>query len=44
MTPYDAFGQRKIAQFFTQPNNYWVVLEVDPRFQLDPNSISSMSR
>ena len=38
-TLYDAFGQRKIAQFFTQQNNYWVVLEVDPRFQLDPNAL-----
>jgi multidrug efflux pump subunit AcrB len=38
-TLYDAFGQRKIAQFFTQQNNYWVVLEVDPRFQLDPDAL-----
>jgi multidrug efflux pump subunit AcrB len=38
-TLYDAFGQRKIAQFFTQQNNYWVVLEVDPDFQLDPNAL-----
>jgi hydrophobe/amphiphile efflux-1 (HAE1) family protein len=38
-TLYDAFGQRKIAQFFTQQNNYWVVLEVDPEFQLDPNAL-----
>jgi hydrophobe/amphiphile efflux-1 (HAE1) family protein len=38
-TLYDAFGQRKIAQFFTQQNNYWVVLEVDPRFQLEPDAL-----
>jgi multidrug efflux pump subunit AcrB len=38
-TLYDAFGPRKIAQFFTQQNSYWVVLEVDPRFQLDPNAL-----
>jgi multidrug efflux pump subunit AcrB len=38
-TLYDAFGQRKIAQFFTQQNNYWVILEVDPEFQLDPNAL-----
>ena len=38
-TLYDAFGQRKIAQFFTQLNSYWVVLEVDPAFQLDPNAL-----
>jgi multidrug efflux pump subunit AcrB len=38
-TLYDAFGQRKIAQFFTQLNSYWVVLEVDPAFQLDPRAL-----
>jgi hydrophobe/amphiphile efflux-1 (HAE1) family protein len=38
-TLYDAFGQRKVAQFFTQQNSYWVVLEVDPSFQLDPNAL-----
>jgi multidrug efflux pump subunit AcrB len=38
-TLYDAFGQRKITQFFTQQNNYWVILEVDPQFQLDDNAL-----
>ena len=38
-TLYDAFGQRKIAQYFTQQNNHWVILEVDPQFQLDPNAL-----
>ena len=38
-TLYDAFGQRKIVQFFTQQNSYWVILEVDPQFQLDPNAL-----
>ena len=38
-TLYDAFGQRKIAQFFTQLNSYWVVLEVDPAFHLDANAL-----
>ena len=28
-TLYDAFGQRQIAQYFTQVNSYHVVLEVD---------------
>jgi len=35
-TLYDAFGQRKIAQFFTQQNNYWVVLESIPIFSSIP--------
>ncbi len=29
-TLYDAFGQREVAQYFTQLNYYWVVLEVPP--------------
>src|SRR5260370_32719325 len=35
-TLYDAFGQRKIVQFFTQQNNHCVILAVDPQCQLDP--------
>ena len=34
-TLYDAFGQRQVATIFTQLNQYHVVLELDPRFQLD---------
>jgi hydrophobe/amphiphile efflux-1 (HAE1) family protein len=26
----DAFGQRQVAQFYTQINTYWVILEVKP--------------
>ncbi len=29
---YDAFGQRQVAQYFTQVNSYHVILEVAPRF------------
>ncbi|HYI72634.1 MAG TPA: efflux RND transporter permease subunit, partial [Skermanella sp.] len=32
-TLYDAFGQRQIAQYFTQTNSYHVVLEVLPELQ-----------
>ena len=35
---YDSFGQRQAVQIFTQLNQYHVVLEVDPRFQSDPNA------
>ncbi|MBV8913522.1 MAG: multidrug efflux RND transporter permease subunit [Acetobacteraceae bacterium] len=34
-TLYDAFGQRQIAQYFTQLNSYKVVLEVPPDLQGD---------
>jgi multidrug efflux pump subunit AcrB len=29
-TLYDAFGQREVAQYFTQLNSYYVILEVPP--------------
>ncbi len=41
-TLYDAFGQRQVSTMFTQLNQYHVILEVDPQFQQDPNSIHSL--
>jgi HAE1 family hydrophobic/amphiphilic exporter-1/multidrug efflux pump len=41
-TLYDAFGQRQVAQYFTQLSQYHVVLEVDPGFQADPASLSAI--
>ncbi|AIY43927.1 Cobalt-zinc-cadmium resistance protein CzcA; Cation efflux system protein CusA [Collimonas arenae] len=38
-TLYDAFGQRQVASFYTQVSIYRVILEVDPRFQLDANAL-----
>jgi multidrug efflux pump len=35
-TLYDAFGQRQVAIMFTQLNQYRVVLEIKPEFQLTP--------
>ena len=35
-TLYDAFGQRQISTMYTQVNQYHVVLESQPQFQLDP--------
>ncbi len=35
-TLYDAFGQRQINTLYTQLNQYHVILETDPKFQLDP--------
>ncbi|MFC3652415.1 efflux RND transporter permease subunit [Dyella humi] len=35
----DAFGQRQVANYYTQLNVYRVVLEVDPRYQLDENAL-----
>ncbi len=36
---YDAFGQRQIAQLFTTLNQYFVIMEVPPNFQLGPNAL-----
>ena len=32
----DAFGQRQVAQYFTQTNSYFIVLEVLPELQRPP--------
>ncbi len=39
-TLYDAFGQRQINTMYTQLNQYHVILEAMPQFQLDPNKLS----
>jgi hydrophobe/amphiphile efflux-1 (HAE1) family protein len=36
---YDAFGQRPISQLFTTLNQYFVIMEVNPNFQLGPNAL-----
>src|SRR5213593_3093125 len=41
-TLYDAFGQRQVSTIFTQLNQYRVVLEVDPQFQQNPDSLNSI--
>ena len=41
-TLYDAFGQRQVSTIFTQLNQYHVVLEVDPQFQQNPDSLKNI--
>jgi hydrophobe/amphiphile efflux-1 (HAE1) family protein len=36
---YDAFGQREISQLYTSLNQYYVIMEVNPAFQLGPNAL-----
>lgn len=38
-TLYDAFGQRQINTMYTQLNQYHVILEAQPQFQLDPQML-----
>jgi hydrophobe/amphiphile efflux-1 (HAE1) family protein len=37
---YDAFGQRHVARIYTTLNQYYVILEVDPSYQLGPNALA----
>ncbi len=41
-TLYDAFGQRQIAQYFTQQNSYHVIMEAIPEVQSDPDSLNKI--
>jgi hydrophobe/amphiphile efflux-1 (HAE1) family protein len=41
-TLYSAFGQRQVSIIYTQQNQYHLVLEVDPKFQLDPTSLDKI--
>ena len=39
-TLYDAFGQRQVTTLFTQLDQFHIVLEVDPGFQLDTEALA----
>ena len=41
-TLYDAFGQRQVAQYFTQLNSYHVVMEILPEMQGDLDSLQKI--
>jgi HAE1 family hydrophobic/amphiphilic exporter-1 len=37
---YDAYGQRQVSTIYTPTNEYWVILELMPKYQLDPSALS----
>ena len=39
---YDAFGQRQVSTIFSQSNQYRVVLEADPSWQANPDSLLNL--
>jgi HAE1 family hydrophobic/amphiphilic exporter-1 len=39
---YDAYGQRQISTIYTDVNEYWVIMEVEPQFQRDPSALSEL--
>jgi multidrug efflux pump len=41
-TLYDAFGQRQVSTFYTQFNQYHVILEAEPQFWQSPQTLKSI--
>ena len=39
---YDAFGQRQVSTIYRQLNQYHVVMEVDPQYQMTPAALQSV--
>jgi len=35
----NAYGARQVSTIYTATNQYWVILELDPKFQRDPSSL-----
>ena len=35
-----AFGSKQVSSIYTATNNYWVILELDPKYQRDPSALS----
>ena len=41
-TLYDAFGQRQVSTLYRQYNQFHVILEVEPKYLLDPSSLNQI--
>jgi len=39
---YDAFGEKQASTIYADVAEYWVVFEVEPRFQLDPDALARL--
>jgi multidrug efflux pump len=39
---YDAFGQREVSTMYTALNQYFVVMEVDPKYQTSPDALNGI--
>ncbi len=40
---YSAYGTRQVSDIYTPTNDYWVILELAPEFQRDPNALSLLN-
>ena len=38
----NAYGERQVSTIYTATNQYWVMLELEPRFQTDPSELSKL--
>src|SRR5438552_2666970 len=36
----DAYGSRQVSTIYTPTNQYWVIMELDPKYQRDPTELS----
>jgi len=41
-TLYDAYGARQVSTIYAPSNQYWVVMELEPRYQTDPSVLSML--
>jgi HAE1 family hydrophobic/amphiphilic exporter-1 len=39
---YSAYGSRQVSTIYTPSNEYWVILELEPRYQRDPAALSML--
>ncbi len=39
---YSAYGQRQVSPIYTADDEYWVIMQVQNRFQSDPNMLSEL--
>jgi len=39
---YDAFGERQVSTIYADIAEWWVIFEVEPQFQLDPDALSRL--
>ncbi|MBI3593631.1 MAG: efflux RND transporter permease subunit [Nitrospirae bacterium] len=39
-TLYNAYGSRQVSTIYTPSDQYWVIMELESRYQLDPNALS----
>jgi HAE1 family hydrophobic/amphiphilic exporter-1 len=39
---YDAFGEKQASTIYADVAEYWVIFEVEPRFQLDPDALARL--